>query len=175
LKTTRMGGTEGIDFISCEVCGQHGRDLGMHYKKVHPEYVPSKVKCQSIIDSVMGEKNPAYQHGGKYSPFSKNFIKYKDEECRKQAQEKARNTVRENGTNPFDRNYYKTDVDYSEAQGRDLDWFIKKYGDEEGKKRHAIKTEKWLKTLSEKSDEEKQRINRLKIGRSGAISKAEKN
>lgn len=32
------------------------------------------VKTEFLCDSVKGDKNPAYQHGGKFSPFSDKFI-----------------------------------------------------------------------------------------------------
>jgi hypothetical protein len=64
--------------------------------------------------------------------------------------------------NPFLREYYDSDQEYSIAQTRDLSWFINKYGKEEGVKRHTSKIEKWISTLESKSEEEKEEINKRK-------------
>lgn len=174
-KTRKINGIEGIDYLVCKICGTHAKELASHYKRYHPtEEVPRPSKCQSARDRMKGANNPAYQHGGKLSPFSKNFIKYEGEEKRKAALKKQGQTRKKNGTNPFTREYYDSDEEFVKAQTRDLSWFIEKYGEDEGTKRHAAKTEKWIATLDSKSDEEKKRINRLKVGRCGAISKAEK-
>lgn len=137
------------DWIECNICGYRASELSSHLKTMHginaKDYGVSK--CKSLKDRMKGENNPAFEHGGRLSPFSKNFKNYKSEDERKATHKKARATIKENGTNPFDRNYYATDEDYTKAQTRDLSWFISKYGEEEGKKRHIAKTEKWMKNF----------------------------
>lgn len=51
---------------------------------------------------------------------------------------------------------------------------IKKYGEEEGLKIWQNRQDNWQATLNNKTDDEKARINRLKIGNGTSISKAEK-
>ena len=171
----KIDGVEGYDYLVCNVCGTHAHELASHYKRYHPNIeLQHPSKCKKLRDSVSGENNPGYQHGGKFSPFSKNFVNYEGEEKRKAVLKKQGETRKKNGTNPFTREFYDTDEEFSKAQTRDLSWFMEKFGEDEGTKKHRAKIEKWMKTLELKSDEEKKRINRLKVGRSGAISKAEK-
>ena len=165
------------DWIECNICGYRASELSNHLKTMHG--ISAKdygiTKCQASKDKMKGENNPAYQHGGILSPFSKKFKNYTDEDTRKAALKKQGVTRKKNGTNPFTQEYHdKHNTSLSEYQTRDLNFFIKKYGDEEGKKRHASKTEKWIKSLDSKDEEEKKRINRMKVGRCGAISKGEK-
>ena len=133
-----------------------------------------------------GADNPAYQHGGKYSHFSKKFVNgYNEEKHKKLIQD---NTDR-NKAKP---ELFKTNIAYwlKQANGdcalanslykrfqtRDLSWFIEKYGETNGTIRHAAKTGKWMAALDAKSPEEKLRIARSKINRSDTpfISKAER-
>ena len=174
-KNKKIDGIEGYDYLICDICGTHAKELALHYKRYHTEAKLQKPsKCKKLRDSVRGENNPAYQHGGLFSPFSKNFVNYDGEESRKLILKKQGETRKKNGTNPFTREFYNTDEDYSKAQTRDLTWFIEKFGEIEGKHRYIQKTEKWMNSLDVKTDDEKKRINRLKIGRCGAISNAEK-
>lgn len=55
-----------------------------------------------------------------------------------------------------------------------LEKCIAKLGETDGIKRWEERQEQWLETLSNKSDEEKSRINRLKCGSGASTSKAEK-
>lgn len=141
----KIDGEEGIDFITCPMCGKQMKELASHYKRYHKEEIPPEItKCQKIRDNLRGMNNPSYQHGGRFSPFSKKFIHFVSEEKRKDSLKKQGETRKKNGTNPFTREHYSSDVEFSKAQTRDLDYFVKIYGEEEGKKRHSAKTEKWL-------------------------------
>ncbi len=78
-------GEEGIDYIVCKEddCGYKARELSnhiMHFHKMEVDEYKKKhgvsvLKCQAVIDNIKGENNVFSNHAGKFSPFSKNFIK----------------------------------------------------------------------------------------------------
>ncbi len=160
------------EWIECNICGYRAKEIAAHVNNIHgvnpKDY--GITKCKNSINRVKGENNPGYRHGGKLSPWSKKS-KFYSEESHNKAIERSQEGINKNS--PVRKAFYKNADDFIKAQTRNLDWFITKYGEEEGKNRHQAKTTKWLNTLKNKSDEEKQRINRLKVGRAGAISKAE--
>lgn len=180
------------DIPTCRICGQKGTNLITHINVKHgmnkDEYC-REFKCDlnalwhssyrkklKLFEG--GEKNPAYRHGGKLSPYSKNYIHYEGEDKRKEIIKKA-----------SENRSYTTRVEYflEEAQCNwDLATFllkerqatfskekcVEKYGEKEGIKRWKERQEKWQDTLNSKSDEEKKRINGLKINGSVNYSKA---
>ncbi len=128
-----------------------------------------------MVDRVKGENNPGYQHGGKFSKWSKNFLHGYDEDAHREFNRNAKERMssEENKKNSvFCREHYDSDEEYLAHQTKNLTFFVNKYGEEEGKKRFEAKTEKWMKTLSEKSEEEMNEINRKKISKAN-VSKAE--
>lgn len=149
-----QGKEEGFDYIVCQICGQKGQDLGNHIKqhgydsnRYKKEFNVKSMKCQLLIDRVKGENNPGYQHGGKLSKWSKNFINGYDEEAHKEFNRNAKERMlsEESKKNSiFCREHYDSDEEYLAHQSKNLDFFINKYGEEEGKKRYEAKTEKWL-------------------------------
>lgn len=152
--------TEGRDFVTCQVCGFKGVDLTLHVTKVHDisreEYQThyGKVYADVVSERFIGENNPAYNHGGKYSPFSQHFIHGYDENWHKEIIEKNRQHMLEN-PGQFQFEYYLDQANgdqqlaeklYYEHQAKTLDYFISKYGEEEGKRRYKEKTERWMKS-----------------------------
>ena len=126
-KNRKIDGVEGTDYLVCNICGTHAKELASHYKRYHPnDELQTPSKCQNLRDSVKGENNPAYQHGGRLSPFSKKFVNYDGEEKRKSSLKKQGETRKKNGTNPFTREFYDSDEEFSRAQTRDLEWSISK-------------------------------------------------
>ena len=127
---------------------------------------------------VAGENNPGYQHGGKFSPFSKGSVNY-NPDLSKQIHEK----MREEGNYTTKIEYYlnkgmsQEDAEFAlherQAVGR-KEKFIERYGEEDGLRRWNERQAKWMSTLDSKSDEEKARINSLKNSAGYTISKAEK-
>lgn len=72
-----------IEWVECVICGMRSKDLSNHYNKVHKLNMKDRhdlgivdIVCEEKRNKAKGEKNPAYKHGGKFSPFSPNFIKY---------------------------------------------------------------------------------------------------
>lgn len=178
------------EWVECEICGFRGKDLGTHFTKVHklkPGHGhPTKPKV--AIDRMKGPANPWAAHGGKMSPFSRNFIGYKTEEEYKDGlkavHEKSLLTIEKN--NSLDtRLCYYTARGMSEDEAKaalkerqttfSLEKCIEKLGEEEGTKRWLARQEKWQTTLNNLPEEEKKRIAALKMTNSGcSISKAEK-
>lgn len=161
-----LNGKEGYDYLKCPICNQKKRELSGHVKHQHSktwlevceEYslgnAPSK--CQFFCDRVKGDKNPAYDHGGLYSPFSKSFIKGYDEDWNKERNIEASERMKNMETNPMTLSYWLkfhdgdeelAGISYSKAQTRDLGYFIDKYGEENGIRKHQDKTDKWIKSF----------------------------
>lgn len=165
----KFTGIEGVDYIVCPVCKMRTRQFSPPHAKMHGfdsiqsfcSFYKIKSTCEAKCELSKGENNPAYNHGGKYSPFSKNFVKGYDEEWhnnnKKQMSEKMK---ARNHLNKFSIEYWLIETDgdeakanelYSKHQTRDVSWFIEKYGEEEGLIRHKAKTEKWMKSFKSQS------------------------
>ena len=135
------------DWIECRVCGYRAKEIATHVKNVHninPK-VYGLTKCKSSADRVKGENNPGYQHGGALSPWSVNSGRTSTEitESKKKAKANAEHHIK--GTsNVFRRDHYKSDEEYISSQTRNLEWFVNKYGEEEGALQHQAKTDKWI-------------------------------
>ena len=112
------------DLVVCKICGIKRNDLKPHINKVHKitieEYRNLFGKDVSVIseslrkkfsERIKGDKNPAFQHGGKLSPFSKNFKKYEDlSEEEKQQKINELNEKRVKTT--IDTNGFSTTLEY---------------------------------------------------------------
>lgn len=159
----------GYDYIMCKICGLKRQDIGNHVIKLHNvtvqeyklKYSVDSMKCQKIRDISKVDKNPAYQHGGKYSAWSKNFVNGYDP-VKHQASKKQHSAwVRSNKKkNVFAIEYWLERANgdlklaqelYTKSQTRDLSWFVAKYGEEEGKARHQAKTNKWLRNFKKQN------------------------
>jgi hypothetical protein len=185
---------ENKDHITCPVCKQkvkqitvqHARSHGYNTTKEMQEDLDMQtITCETVKDKVRGENNPGFNHGGKFSKFSKNFIHGYDKEWHEEQSKKHSKFRNEN------KELFKTNIEYwleqtngsqeeaerlyKEFQIRDLAYFINKYGEKEGNIRYKQKIEKWIKTLDEKPLQEKMDINSRKVRKSSAFySKAEK-
>jgi very-short-patch-repair endonuclease len=103
-------------------------------------------------ERIKGNKNPAYQHGGKYSPFSLNFIHGvgKVEETKRKAKE---NKTKDKDNTQIEFWLKKTDGNLDEAQkllSRRQSTFslkscIEKHGEENGTQIWLDRQEKWHK------------------------------
>ena len=160
-------GDEGIDFITCPVCSTKVRQFSTNHAKKHgyknaadmQEHLnmPS-ITCEKLKESYQGENNPGYQHGGKFSAWSKNFKNGYSAEAHEKQKERQREVRKEHPEkfmNQFEYWLKEADGDHEKAkemhtkfQTRDLAFFIDKYGEEEGIRRHREKTEKWMKSYT---------------------------
>ena len=137
------------------------------------------VKPTNRTDQMKGENNPAYGHGGKYSPFSKNFIKG---DISEETVKKSISNRIERGNSTTSLEYY-TKRGYSEEEAKvklserqstfNLEKCIEKFGEVEGRKRWEERQQKWQDTLNAKPIEERLVINRKKASGGSNISKAE--
>lgn len=166
------------DYIICKECGFHGAELTTHVQthglspeKYKEKYNIESMKCKKLIEAILGEANPAYQHDGKFSPFSQKFI-HADKTDIKKVKEKAAKTRADNDGNTTTIEYWlkKTAGDEIEANTLlkqrqstfTLEKCISKYGEELGLERWIKRQEKWLNTLSKKSPTELEAINKKK-------------
>jgi hypothetical protein len=125
-------------------------------------------------ERVKGEKNPAYQHDGRLSSWSKKSEFYSEESIKKANENRSYNTRIDYYINKgFGLCQALASLKERQAVGR-LDKFIERHGKEEGLLKWQERQEKWQQTLNSKSIEERARINAAKIGRGYTVSKAEK-
>jgi very-short-patch-repair endonuclease len=158
-----FSGIEGKDYIVCPDCKTRTRQFTLAHVKMHGysdlndfklRNNLTKVTCDEKWKFQTGDANPAFNHGGKLSAWSKNFIHGYDQE-RHQIQKENHSKFRNDNPGLFKTNieYWikETNGDFDKAtelyklfQIRDLNWFIEKYGKDEGKKRHSQKIERWI-------------------------------
>lgn len=157
---------ENQDHIVCPVCKQKVKQITIRHAKSHGYSTIDQMKkslnmasitCESVKELVRGKNNPGYQHGGRFSKLSKNFIHGYDAEWVKERAKEHSKFRKDNKelfkTNieywqaQYPDNMEKAEQEYKKFQIRDLDYFVNKYGEEEGKERHKIKTQKWIKNM----------------------------
>jgi len=170
------------DYVECKFCGLRSGDLARHYQKVHglnkSQYAKLPVKKSSTIDKMKGKNNPSYDHGGRYSPMSKKFVKYqgmneKDvEDSILNIYEKCTQSRKENNSNNTTLDYYlskgmspeEAREALSERQATfSIDKCIKRHGEEKGLEIWGNRQEKWLGTLNSKTDEEKDKLYKKRV------------
>lgn len=170
------------DTVTCAVCGYSAKTIAHHLMNMHG-LTPTDYKDMYGVERVtsgdtgfaVGSGNPAFGHDGALSPWSERFVRGYDADRHaafKVAQSEFQKT---NASNTFRREFYDTDEAYSSSQTRDLAYFVRRYGADEGHSRHALKTKRWISALSAKSEDELNDINSRKIRKSACFySKAEK-
>ena len=157
--------------LTCPICGIYTRhDVRQHIRTMHPEAkemdidlptVSKKVR-EKYSENFRGSKNPAYQHGGKLSPFSKKFIYY-SEEKRLKTVKKAH--AHENYTTRLDY-WLKKGLTQSEAEDAlsdrqdtfSLTRCIERHGKKDGEKIWKDRQIRWQKTMNSKSTREIEKI-----------------
>lgn len=176
------------NYTECKICtARFAQVSAQHFVKYHPEitceeyqkkYNVKTLKCQAQCDRVKGDNNPGANHGGRLSKFSNKFIKYDGmskqeiEKNKKDVANKSKQTKRENPQNE------NTKIEYYLAQGLSeleakkalsarqstfsLEKCIKKHGEEMGHMVWYSRQTEWQKSLTSKSQEEIERINRDK-------------
>lgn len=138
----------------------------------------AKEKLDRKANRVLGENNPAFNHGGTFSPFSKNFVKYEnleEEEVQKNIQtvtEKARTTIEETPENQPTRIEYYLSRGLGEEDARkalserqstfSLEKCIQRHGEEEGHRVWKERQDKWQASLNNLPEDQKYQILRKK-------------
>lgn len=137
-------------WIECKICGYRAKEISTHVKNIHgvnpKDY--GITKCKTSIDRVKGANNPGYNHGGRMSAWSSKSTFYSPESHQKAI---ANSQEGINKNSPVRKSFYKSEEEFRQAQIRDLDFFISKYGVEEGTVRHAAKTLKWTKSYKKQN------------------------
>lgn len=170
------------DYVECKICGYRNKSsIASHlrynhqittkeYRKKYPNSETiSKTYKEFQRDKILGEKNPSFNHQGKFSALSKNFHKYKglsEEEIQQNIDNVVRkisNSLRENGSAISSLTYWLNrgyDNETAKKKQTDrqktfsLEICIEKYGKEEGQRIWQNRQEKWQSTLNNKPKEE---------------------
>lgn len=167
--------------VECAVCKMKSNDLTSHISRTHKmkiaDYktfynapIRSEAYLKDQSDRVKGDKNPAYQHGGKFSALSDKFV-HAETTDKEAVKAKISKSSKENGNSECTLLYWLKQG-YSEAEAKaklserqttfSLEICIEKYGEEEGRKRWQARQEKWIASFNNKSPEELERIARAR-------------
>ena len=150
------------EWVECRECGfRSGKIVTKHLKthgfKSFQEYVDKypNTETRSVTykkyqsERMKGDKNPGYQHGGRLSPFSKDFVGYEGmsvSEKEKKVDSLARQAenTRTDNDNVTTRLSYYTSRGYTEDEAKlalyerqrtfTLEKCIEKHGDKEGRR-----------------------------------------
>lgn len=163
IKTKEELKNEGA--VCCGICGLYSHHLTSHIVRIHKittkEYkekygeISSKKHCDEQSERVKGDKNPAYNHGGRLSPFSDKFI-YSDRTNKQEVIDKMKDSIKNNANHSNKVEYWlKSGYTLEESKEKvserqrtfSLEKCIEKYGEEQGTKRWAEKQEKWLESI----------------------------
>lgn len=158
-------GSDKDNYVECKICGYRSSDLAQHpqthglTQEEYKDKYGNEIKCKRLKESMCGINNPAYNHGGKFSPFSKKFIKYTDDTADSEISNIKKRMVKskkENNSNPLNISYYisrgfSTEESQKLLKERQstfsLNRCIQKYGEKEGKEVWNKRQEKWLKSF----------------------------
>jgi len=189
--------------LQCELCKKQYKSLGVHLTKTHKYSKEQReTYCQYYnikyddlnphshhgrggnkngSDNFKDGRNPAINHNGCYSPYSRKFIKYQglseDEIDKKIMDVKTRSENKRVLPNQIEY-WLKKGFNENEAIEKisksqstfSLNKCIKKYGIKEGTEIFNNRQVKWKNTMNLKSDEEKIRISKAKNSAYSKIS-----
>lgn len=151
----------------------------------HPKICNSKKLCslcfpndermaQKSYHELMEVKNPYYNHGGKFSPFSTNFVGY-DKMSYEEKKDAAIKFSRENNDKIVHTTslQYWINKGYSEEEAKKklserqrtftLEKCIEKYGESKGREIYENRQRQWINTLNERySGSKKEELNKSK-------------
>jgi hypothetical protein len=144
------------------------------YKEKYEAEVISPLEKNTIKNRMKGSNNPAFNHGGKLSPYSKNFVKYKDGSADYSMDEvikKSNATKVENASNNTTIEYYlNKELSLEDAQKAlserqnnfTIEKCIERHGLDLGPKIWKNRQEKWQNTINSKPKHEIDQINAKK-------------
>ena len=150
--------------MACAICGLAAHELTSHITRTHKmtvgayrlQYSTSRTHSQKYLAAsstrIKGANNPAYQHGGRLSPFSEKFIHYTPG-LKARTTEKAKQSKFDNNNVPTALAYWLKqtggNVEDAEILLKDrqstfsLDKCIKKLGKDAGTARWVDRQTKW--------------------------------
>jgi len=138
------------EIVTCAVCGYSAKTIAHHLMNMHG-LTPTDYKDMYGVERVtsgdtgfaVGSGNPAFGHDGALSPWSERFVFGYDADRHAAFKVAHSEFQKTNASNMFRREFYDTDEAYSSSQTRDLAYFVRRYGADEGHSRHALKTKRW--------------------------------
>jgi len=153
------------EWVECPICqlrvsSLSARHLDCHevtretIRQLYPSTVFDSVSyLKKLSEKIKGDKNPGYQHGGKFSAYSKNFI-HADRTNIQDVIDKSLRTRVANNNVSTTIEYFLKKTNGNEAEAKrllterqstfSLQKCIEKYGVEEGTKRWSERQVKWL-------------------------------
>lgn len=148
-------------YVSCGICGYRSSDLAQHpmlHGLSQSEYRDKygDIKSNVLKLKFTGKNNPGYNHNGKLSPFSKQFVNYTSDQYIQKLKDTAVQTKVDNKTNPLTLDYYiargysteTATIALSNRQSTfSLETCVDKYGKERGTVVWSERQEKWLKSF----------------------------
>jgi len=169
---------ENDDYLVCKICGCKTGNIVNHIRMHKIKLIDYKrqfnviqIKTNNQIKAMQGENNPAYQHGGRLSPYSDKFI-YAETTNKKELVDKLIKTRTENGNNTTSLPYWlkKANGDIELAKellnDRQVTFSktkcIERHGEEKGLQVWLDRQEKWQDTLNSFTNEQKSIINKKK-------------
>lgn len=158
-------------FVECKICGFRASVISNHlsqahgikaadYKAEHNSPVASEAVVSAQRERSNDVTNPWYNHGGKYSPFSKASINYSPE-----VQKRAIQHSMLNSNNPFAATKLETYLrqGMTEEQAAEkvaerqrtfsLEICIQKHGEEEGQRIFHERQERWLASMRQGAED----------------------
>lgn len=174
-------------YVVCAICGFHAGNLNSHLSLVHntnTEDYRSKYNSPTCSDDYLhncseklkGDKNPGWQHGGKFSPFSDKFIGTTTKE---EVLSKVKQTKDENFSHTTRIDYYlhrgytqeEAELALKERQTTfSKDICVDKHGEVEGSKIWEERQIKWISSLYNRPQEEMDIINIKKLPAFSSLS-----
>lgn len=168
-----------IDYVECPICHGRAIQLRMdHYRRhgyktleeLHKDYPDIKMTCQKYIENnLVGDHNPFHsskttkEQRQKNSPFSIEFYLKKYNCSEEEANKKLKNFLlnldfKNRKPRVMEKRYWlEQGYSYEEATQKvseicvnnGLEYYIKKYGEEEGKIKYSERMKKWNKSCKD--------------------------
>lgn len=183
-RDVRNSQSSGTNFLQCPLCVWQGSLLKSHFKGMHPEVdfdevtKDQEIVAQHVSDELShrmtGENNPWFNHGGAYSPFSKEFVGY-SELSEEEKEIKIKGIYESDAMvnrihNTQIKYYLNKGLSQEEAklalskrqETFSLEKCIERHGDELGTVVWEDRQRKWQETINNKPQEEIDRISALK-------------
>lgn len=155
------------DYVVCRLCHERFKSIstdhlrfrhGIEFKEYQTKFPEAKILSESTAkiysERYRDQKNPAYNHGGKFSPFSKKFVKG---DISEQTKKKAAESIRNSDKLDTRLDFWLKQTDGNEEKAKELlrqrqstfslEKCIAKFGEKEGREKWLARQEKWVKSF----------------------------